>query len=307
MACGLTGADGAVLLKRGELQRHKRGWQHAVLIPGKLFLFAPRTAALHDDGALQRCAPRHVISLALATITGAGGSRHVDVQPQHRDTPVRLVAPTWAEAQEWRAALQAAQLPALASWPTTPVLHPAQDAPRRRDTSSDGDAGGAAAQPEALLPDVAEQEGELALAVQQTPRQPMAPPAVVTAAGEPCAHADDVSAAASSDDGSATPAPASPVADHESERKAALRAAIEQHVTWVPRSTHDQVEDFLLRFPDVTRADAYDLCAQFDAFDISRAGALEVDAAMRLLEARRETRTFRELRHMVRPRILHTI
>ena len=53
------------------------------------------------------------------------------------------------------------------------------------------------------------------------------------------------------------------------QRRAAARAAVERQAVWVPRSTHDQVEAFLRRFPDIERRDAYRLRAEFDAFDLA--------------------------------------
>jgi hypothetical protein len=49
-----------------------------------------------------------------------------------------------------------------------------------------------------------------------------------------------------------------------------MRAAVELQSAWVPRTTHEQVEEFLLRFPDVPRAEAYKLRKQFDLFDLSK-------------------------------------
>jgi hypothetical protein len=63
---------------------------------------------------------------------------------------------------------------------------------------------------------------------------------------------------------------APPDAAADQQRNAAVRAAVEFQRTWVPPSTHDQVEDFLLRFPDVPRRDAYKLRAEFDAFDVQQ-------------------------------------
>ncbi len=83
------------------------------------------------------------------------------------------------------------------------------------------------------------------------------------------------------------------------QRRAAARHAIEQQSAWMPRSTHAQVEKFLLRFPDVPRREAYALQREFDSFDEEKRGELDVYAAMRLLEARHETRTFMQLREMV--------
>jgi len=74
--------------------------------------------------------------------------------------------------------------------------------------------------------------------------------------------------------------------------------------TWKARypTSEQQAEYFLLRFKvdgDVSSAAVYKLLAQFQSFDTKKTGELEEDEAMRMLEARGEAKTFKELRTMV--------
>jgi len=73
--------------------------------------------------------------------------------------------------------------------------------------------------------------------------------------------------------------------------------------TWkqrYPKAEH-QAEYFLLKFKvDGVSSDAvYKLLFQFKQFDTSESGELEEDQALRLLEMRGETKTFKEMRAMV--------
>jgi len=56
----------------------------------------------------------------------------------------------------------------------------------------------------------------------------------------------------------------------------------------------------LLKFPDVPRENALKMAADFKKYDSRGTGELQEDEAMRLLEARGETKRFVELRQMVR-------
>jgi len=74
--------------------------------------------------------------------------------------------------------------------------------------------------------------------------------------------------------------------------------------TWKSRypTSQNQAEFFLLRFEvdgGVSRSFVYELLEQFQKFDSKKSGELEEDEAMRMLEARGETKTFKELRQMV--------
>jgi len=63
-----------------------------------------------------------------------------------------------------------------------------------------------------------------------------------------------------------------------------------------------QAEFFLLKFQkdaDIARQAVYKLMEQFSAFDGRKQGELEEHEALRLLESRNSTKTFRELREMV--------
>jgi len=60
-----------------------------------------------------------------------------------------------------------------------------------------------------------------------------------------------------------------------------------------------QAEYFLLKFPDVGRDRVEEMAEAFKKFDSRRKGELQEDEALRLLEARKETKRFVELRQMV--------
>lgn len=63
-------------------------------------------------------------------------------------------------------------------------------------------------------------------------------------------------------------------------------------------TTSSQVEFFLIKFPDVPRDAISKLQQQFDKEDSKHRGELEDDEALRLLEARGETKTVKEFRKM---------
>jgi len=68
-------------------------------------------------------------------------------------------------------------------------------------------------------------------------------------------------------------------------------------------SSAAQAELFLLKFQrdsDISRHGILELLKQFDRFDTRHQGELEEDEALRLLEARKETKTVAELRQLVK-------
>jgi hypothetical protein len=82
--------------------------------------------------------------------------------------------------------------------------------------------------------------------------------------------AEEAGAPAAMDEAAAATATAASAEQLQAEEgRAAARSAVEQQAAWLPRSTHEQVEAFLRRFPDVERRDAYRLRAEFDAFDLA--------------------------------------
>ncbi|QDZ20093.1 hypothetical protein HOP50_03g26120 [Chloropicon primus] len=72
------------------------------------------------------------------------------------------------------------------------------------------------------------------------------------------------------------------------------------------KTIDDQAEYFLFKFntasgdEDVTRDKVLDLKVEYGKFDDKHKGELEVDQAMRLLESRHETKTFTELRDLLK-------
>jgi len=60
-----------------------------------------------------------------------------------------------------------------------------------------------------------------------------------------------------------------------------------------------QADFFHTRFPDVPKSEIDKLREQFDKHDSKKRGELEDDEAMRLMEARGETKTVKELHHMI--------
>ncbi len=360
-----------------------------MLIHAKLFLFSLRSVALGDIAAMQCFKPRHVFSLAGATISGARGSRHFTLASAAGDI-IQLSAPTWSEAGAWREALRGAAVPlAPARQPEPPAAagtllqppallggQPGGGGGSRHSGGGGGleaDASSAAAA--AALQQQVPARRELGMAhtpahslrtraieparrelelVPQTPSRSrrsseMLPPGDARqaadcmellvlsplpvrlpsrAAGSAieeelyiCITDDEAHGALASQwqpqpGGSmdaAQPHASSAVVGEtassvgtEQQRRGddaeqRCAAALQLQRAWVPRDTIDQVEDFLRLFPEVPRADVYRLQREFDAFDVRKQGALEIDAALRLLESRREARTFLELRHMVRP------
>lgn len=78
---------------------------------------------------------------------------------------------------------------------------------------------------------------------------------------------------------------------------------IGEKTAWSGLSTHEQAELFLKRFADhtdVERAKVLELKEEFDQFDEQKAGQLDYQQAMRLLEARNQTKTATELRTMLK-------
>eukprot|EP00854_Cymbomonas_tetramitiformis_P015193 gene15193-17972_t len=78
---------------------------------------------------------------------------------------------------------------------------------------------------------------------------------------------------------------------------------IGEKTAWSGLSTQEQAELFLKRFADhtdVERAKVLELKEEFDQFDEQKAGQLDYQQAMRLLEARNQTKTATELRTMLK-------
>lgn len=67
----------------------------------------------------------------------------------------------------------------------------------------------------------------------------------------------------------------------------------------VLESSEDQLELFIWRWKDVSRADITERLKEFKKFDLNKTGELEENHTMMLLESRGETKTAVELRAMV--------
>ena len=67
----------------------------------------------------------------------------------------------------------------------------------------------------------------------------------------------------------------------------------------VLESAEDQLELFVWRWKDISRAEITERLKEFKKFDVKKTGELEENQAMMLLESRGETKTAVELRAMV--------
>ena len=86
-----------------------------------------------------------------------------------------------------------------------------------------------------------------------------------------------------------------PISVFNSSKQPAKESALINSV----QTPHEQLELFLWKFKDVQREDITEKLDEFLKFDKGKKGELEENEAMMLLEARGETKTFRELRQMV--------
>jgi hypothetical protein len=337
------------LSHRTDLQR-KSKWFEAVLISGKLFLFAQDAART----SLPDTPPRHVLSLVGSVVEHVPRSYSIvltNVTGPRPDKKISLCAPTRVETQQWADALRGAAMtetcyrsqlePSGIPWgkaagwmrsdsaATGPVqqdegmtaprtgsleLTPrrlsslaAEDAPPRLPNTLVRESSGATAtvaadvsllsQPNAFGAESVGAEPPSRV-LEELPFQQSGP--IASVATEARQKDDDAAPPTLSEP---PPSPASLLqasdANAVEQRRAVARRAIEQQTAWVPRSTHEQVELFLSLFPDVARREVYKLRTEFDTFDAVGSGHLDVLSSMRLLEARKETRTFVELREMV--------
>jgi hypothetical protein len=195
--------------------------------------------------------------MRLRTAQQAGELELMPCQTARKEPAARMLLDGRAGARQGSVPLQQAPRP-MAVIPAAPAALDELPAPTARPPTYVS-----AARPHASVTWSAEQAADVVSASQQQQQQQ----AVVESLSQLVAAA----AAVAPPTARARPAAAGATPDAaDQRRRAAVRDAIEYQHVWVPPSTHDQVEDFLQRFPDVARRDAYKLRAEFDAFDVQQ-------------------------------------